>query len=65
MLTDKTITIIDVHFVSDQMVRIQYDNVGDFIDILPNTNVVIAAFTTCYARLKLYSYLEELERNVL
>ena len=29
------------------------------------TNVFIAAFTTCWARLKLYSYLESLEEQVL
>ena len=29
------------------------------------TNIFIAAFTTCWARLKLYSYLEQLQQQVL
>ena len=28
-------------------------------------NIFVAAFTTCYARLKLYSYLEQLQQRVL
>ena len=31
----------------------------------PLTNVVLAAFTTAHARLKLYSYLEKLQEQVL
>lgn len=30
-----------------------------------NTNIFVAAFTTCYARLKLYSEIEKLDRAVL
>src|SRR3569832_1468289 len=30
-----------------------------------NTNPVIATYTTCHARLKLYSYIEKLDKRVL
>ena len=54
-----------IDFPNDEMAEVQYDQEDDFLDILPNTNVVLAAFITCYARLKLYSYLETLQRIVL
>ena len=51
--------------VSEEIVRLQYESEDDFIEILPNTNVVLAGFTTAHARLKLYSYLGHLQTNVL
>ena len=38
---------------------------GDFLESLPNTNVVLAAYTTAQARLKLYTLLECLQERVL
>ena len=37
----------------------------DFLDTSGITNVVIAAYTTAQARLKLYQYLERLDRRAL
>ncbi len=37
----------------------------DFVESLPNTNVVIAAMTTAHARLKLYSYIKRLGDAIL
>ena len=31
----------------------------------PKTNIFIAAFTTCWALLKLYSYLDQVQQQVL
>jgi len=52
-------------FETSEMVYTTFTKEEDFVDILPNTNVVLAAFTTSSARLKLYSYLEKLQERVL
>ncbi|MCP3663904.1 MAG: hypothetical protein GY696_15660 [Gammaproteobacteria bacterium] len=42
-----------------------YKMADDFAQPLKNTNVVLAAFVTAHARLRLYSYLEQLQDRVL
>ena len=42
-----------------------YTHVSDNVEPSSKTNIFIAAFTTCWARLKLYSYLHELQQQVL
>ena len=44
---------------------LQYKFEEEFVTTSPFTNVVVAAFTTTHARLKLYSYLEKLQEQVL
>ena len=65
MLTSDEIEVTDVSFVSDDVIEVRYENTENFIDTNSKTNVVIAAFTTAHARLKLYSVLERLEQRVL
>ena len=48
-----------------EMLYVSHTLEEEFVDVLPNTNVVLAAFTTSTARLKLYSYLEKLQERVL
>ncbi len=43
----------------------QYKSVGDFVGPNSKANVVVAAFTTAYARLKLYDLLDLLQERVL
>ena len=51
---------------SDQIIiEVHFENVDEFVEADGKTNVVIAAFTTAHARLKLYSVLEQLDRRVL
>ena len=47
------------------MIEIRYENNENFIAPNSKTNVVIAAFTTAYARLKLYDVLDRLKERVL
>ena len=47
------------------MVCVSYCKVDEFVPELPNTSSVIAAWVTAQARLKLYSYLEQLKDRVL
>ena len=51
--------------VNDEMVELQWRYKDLFVETSRRTNVVIAAYTTAQARLKLYSYLEQLQTRVL
>ena len=49
-LTSDEITVFDDNLVSGEIIEIRYDK---FVQPNPNTNAVIAGFTTAYARLQL------------
>ena len=65
MLTSDEQKVKNVRFVSDEAVQLDWVYNDDFITASCRTNVVIAAYTTTQARLKLYSYLEKLDRRTL
>ena len=60
LLTSSKIEVQSVSFVSNEMVEVRWKYRDDFIEPSVKTNVVLAAYTTTQARLKLYSYLEQL-----
>jgi hypothetical protein len=64
-LTSDEINVLDARFVSDEMVELHYEYNENFVEPDAKTNVVIAAFTTAYARLKLYGVLDQLQERVL
>ena len=51
--------------VNDETVEIQYTSKDEFVEENDKVNIVIAAFTTAYARLKLYDLLDLLQERVL
>ena len=51
--------------ISKWLIAVHYENTEEFVETSENTNVVIAAFTTANARLKLYGVLEQLDHRVL
>ena len=65
LLTDPSVDIRDFHILTDDMVQMEWVHQPDFVPDNLHTNIFIATFTTCWARLKLYSYLEKLDKNVL
>ena len=54
-----------VRMVNENMVEVHYRNAEEFAEQNDKVNVVIAAFTTAYARLKLYDLLDLLQERVL
>ena len=64
-LTSDEITVFDADLVSDEILEIRYEYGEKFVQPDPNTNVVIAPFTTAYARLQLYDELEMVQERVL
>ena len=57
--------VADARLVNDEMTEVQYRNVGEFEEPDNKVNIVIAAYTTAYARLKLYDLLDLLQEQVL
>ena len=55
----------EAQLVNDETVEIQYMEKEGFVDENNKVNIVIAAFTTAYARLKLYDLLDLLQERVL
>lgn len=65
MLTSNIQQDKDVSYVSEEIVRLQQILDDDFVETRGRTNVIIAAYTTAQAHLKLYSYLERLGDQTL
>ena len=59
------VNVTDANFINDEIIEVHYENTDEFIEANGKTNVVIAAFTTAHARLKLYSVLDQLDRRIL
>lgn len=57
--------IKSIRIVNDQMLCVKYTSRDEHVEDLHTTSPIIAAWVTAQARLKLYSYLETLQRNVL
>ena len=55
----------DAQMINDETVEIQYVPKEGFVEENDKVNIVIAAFTTAYARLKLYDLLDLLQERVL
>ena len=55
----------DANMINDETVEIQYIEKEGFVEENNKVNIVIAAFTTAYARLKLYDLLDLLQERVL
>ena len=65
LLNCQSTHVKNVQFVNDECVEVYYARGDDFVSTSNKTSVVIAAFTTAHARLKLYSVLERLQTRVL
>ena len=57
--------VIDARLVNDETVEVHFRNNKEFEEQNNKVNIVIAAFTTAYARLKLYDLLDLLQERIL
>jgi len=67
LMTSEALRVQDLKMVnaSSPMVMLQYVAAENHVEGSANTNVVLAAFVTAQARLKLYSYLDQLGDRAL
>ena len=58
--------VTQVHVINDNMVEVHFKNKAEDVAINPNlNNIFVAAFTTCWASLRLYEALELLGERVV
>ena len=65
LLSSNKVNVTDANFINNEIIEVHYENVDEFVEANGKTNIVVAAFTTAHARLKLYGVLEQLGRRVL
>ena len=65
VLSDPTKEVQNFHIVANDTIQVEWIYKKDCQPEDNKTNIYLATFTTCWARLKLYSVLEKLNRNVL
>ena len=65
LLTDETKTVTNIDFPTSQIAEVQWQYEEHFTPLSPKTNIVLAAFTTAHARIKLYHILDLLQDRVL
>lgn len=65
LLSDRSCVVYKIIHVNDDVMYVSWEKIAESIEVNPHVNVVIAAYTTAQARLKLYSYLEQLDKRVL
>ena len=64
-LISPVVEVSHLRFCTDDVLEIVYTRHADDATPSNKVNIFIAAFTTCWARLKLYSYLDSLGERVL
>ena len=65
ILTDGANHVQTLRICNDDILEVVYKQHPENDQPNPKTNIFIACFTTCHARLKLYSYLHRLQHQVL
>ena len=64
-LDTDTMDVRHVSVINDDMIEVHYQYQDQDIPVSPNLNIFVACFTTCWARLRLYAALEQLQERVL
>ena len=65
LLTDRTKKVKDFHIINDEHLHLEYEHQSGLVPEDMKTNIFLATFTTCWARLKLYGVLDQLGDRVL
>lgn len=65
LITDDTLEITTLRLCTDDIMEVVYTSVQDNVPKSTKNNIFIAAFTTSYARIKLYQSLDKIQHNVL
>ena len=65
VMTGGTNDLQDLRVCTSDVLEVKYKQISDNDEPSVKTNIFVACFTTCWARLKLYSYLHRLKERVL
>lgn len=61
LLCDPLNSVLAVRAVSEDMMAVSYERVEEGVERLGNVNIILAAFVTCWARLRLYGFISQLQ----
>lgn len=64
-LTNPTMEVVDFQIVNDENLMLSTKRISEELCLPGHTNVFLASFTTCWARLQLYDLLDRLQTRVL
>lgn len=65
LITSSTVEVTNANIVNQEVIEVHYRFEEGFLEPSDRTNVVLAAFTTAQARIKLYDLLNNLGRQVV
>ena len=65
IIHDETVTLSTLRICNDDVLETVHQKIEEDSKANPKMNIFISAFTTCWERLKLYSYLYHVGTNVL
>ena len=65
LLSDNTLQVDDAYLISDHILKVKYNSKEDYKEESNSSNVVIAAFVTSYARLRLFNLINKLNNKCL
>jgi len=65
LVFDPSVIVTSIAMINEKLIGVTYKRQNDFVEVMNNTNPIIAAYTTAHARLKLYEYIEQLGDRVL
>lgn len=60
LLCDDTLFVYDAFLINDEVLQVQYRKRDEFAEDSKHSNVIIASYVTCWARLELYKCMEML-----
>lgn len=63
--TNPTVEVVDFQIVNDENLMLSTKRISEELCLPGHTNVFLASFTTCLARLQLYDLLDRLQTRVL
>ena len=65
LVTDPSNRVKDFHIINKDNIQLEWEHQDGFVPESAKTNVFLATFTTCWARLELYNVLEKVGHRVL
>jgi hypothetical protein len=65
IMNNSTLEITNFHIVNEDMMVIEYVNVETFEKESLTTNIMIASFTTCWARIELWKEMKSVDKSLL
>lgn len=64
-MKDETLIVHSLSVINNKCLELSYDNILEDAAVSATTNTFLPAFTTCWARWRLYYHLDFVDRSVL